>query len=317
MQQMAGIKELLMQSAHRIAFDTRLSVWLAQRQQARRVIMLHGVGGPDMPARDFENLVRWLQETYRVIPLETLLSNFESGIPIDPIGEVALTFDDGLRNLLRYASPVLRQFRVPATFFVCPGLIESRQWLWNHEARSRLKRLDKPVFSSLAESLAAPEGGVESMIAWMKTLPLAKRKAVELRIREATTDFVPSAEEVDRFAPLAWEDFSQLDPALITIGSHTLSHPILPTLDDAELHRELRESRTMLEERLGRTVDLFCYPNGSSDARVYDAARQVYRAAVTTQEGLVGRDVDRIAIPRIPVSSSLPLLAWRMYRPTA
>jgi peptidoglycan/xylan/chitin deacetylase (PgdA/CDA1 family) len=96
-----------------------------------------------------------------------------------------------------------------------------------------------------------------------------------------------------------------------------MSHPILPTLDDASLRWELHESRALLEARLRRTVDLFCYPNGSSDARVRAVARRTYRAAVTTQEGHVLAGVDPIAIPRIPVSSHLPLLAWRMLRPTA
>lgn len=314
---MPQLKALLTQSVQRIARDTGLSVRLAQRQHVRRVIMLHGVGGPDMPVSDFESLVRWLRNRYRVLSLESLLRNVESGAPPDPVGEVALTFDDGLHNHLRHAYPVLRRLGVPATYFVCPGLIESRQWLWNHEARSRLKRLDAQSLGRLAEIVAAPKGEVEALIDWMKTLPAAKRKDVELRIRDATPDFVPSADELDRFAPLAWDDFPQLDPALITIGSHTLSHPILPTIDDVELHRELHESRAMLEKRLGRTVDLFCYPNGSSDARVREAARQAYRAAVTTQEGLVRSEVDHIAIPRIPVSKSLPLFAWRMHRPAA
>ncbi len=300
---------------HSLALATGLSERLARRQLVRRVFMLHGVGGPDLPVPDFEALLRWMQSRYRLVSLDTLLENLASGKPAG--GDVALTFDDGLRNHLRHAYPVLKRLGIPATYFVCPGLIESGRWLWNHEARARLNRMDAPTRTSVANLTGAPQSAVEPIIDWMKTLTPGKRQDVEQRIRDASPDFAPTSEESDRFDPLAWDDFAQLDPALITIGSHTMSHPILPTLDDASLRWELHESRALLEARLRRTVDLFCYPNGSSDARVRAVARRTYRAAVTTQEGHVLAGVDPIAIPRIPVSSHLPLLAWRMLRPTA
>ena len=298
-----------------LALGSGLSQRLARRQRVQRVVMLHGVGGPDLLVRDFEILLRWMQSHYRLVSLDTLLENLASGKSAD--GEVALTFDDGLRNHLRHAYPVLKRLGIPATYFVCPGLIESGRWLWNHEARARLNRMDARTRTSVANLAGAPQDAVEPIIDWMKTLTPDKRQAVEQRIRDASPDFAPTSDESDRFDPLAWSDFAQLDPALITIGSHTMSHPILPTIDDASLRRELHESRALLEARLRRTVDLFCYPNGSCDARVRAMARQAYRAAVTTQEGHVLAGVDPIAIPRIPVSSHLPLLAWRMHRPAA
>src|SRR5207248_3345103 len=51
----------------------------------------------------------------------------------------AMVFDDGLRSNVRVAYPILRALGIPATFFVCPGLIEERRWLWTHEARRRLR----------------------------------------------------------------------------------------------------------------------------------------------------------------------------------
>jgi len=64
-------------------------------------------------------------------------------------------------------------------------------------------------------------------------------------------------------------------------------------------------------------VDIFCYPNGSNDARVRQVAQSLYRAALTTEEGVVTANVDPMAIPRIPATAHLPLLAWRMHRPWA
>jgi hypothetical protein len=64
-------------------------------------------------------------------------------------------------------------------------------------------------------------------------------------------------------------------------------------------------------------VDFFCYPNGSNDGRVRAAAARVYGAAVTTESGIVDAAANMHRLPRIPATERLPLLAWRMHRPSA
>ena len=310
-------KAYLSQSMQQIAMGTGLSARLARRGQARSVIMLHGVGDADLPTSDFDQAMRWLAAEFRVLSLDELLRRLHAGLAPDPRGEVALTFDDGLRNHVEQAYPVLQKLGLPATFFVCPGLIESRSWLWNHEARARMRRLGANQLLALTQTLQPDGPGIEGIVAWMKSLSLEQRLAAEGRIREATPDFVPTASERQAYDLLGWDDLKRLDPTLITIGSHTVDHPILSTLDDHQVAFELGRSRGWLEEALGRPIDLFCYPNGSQDARVRRMATQTYRAAVSTTEGRVLPGVDWHDIPRIPVSARLPLFAWRMHRPWA
>ena len=123
------------------AFATGLSTWLARRKHARRVLMFHGVGDVHMPIEAFETNLRWLAERFRVMTLAEMVDGIQSGRPPDPRGEFALTFDDGLSNHFKLAYPVLQRLRLPATFFVCPELIEGRRWIWNQEARARLREM--------------------------------------------------------------------------------------------------------------------------------------------------------------------------------
>jgi peptidoglycan/xylan/chitin deacetylase (PgdA/CDA1 family) len=118
---------------------------------------------------------------------------------------------------------------------------------------------------------------------------------------------------------MGWDDLKSLDTGLIMIGSHTLTHPILTTLSTDEINAELRESRRCLEQKLGHTVDFFCYPNGSYDARVYEAVKNNYRAAVTTEIGVLnGKEtLDLHRLPRIPSAENPALTAWRLHRPDA
>ena len=88
------------------------------------------------------------------------------------------------------------------------------------------------------------------------------------------------------------------------LGSHTLTHPDLPGLDDETLRREVGQSRSVLRARFDVPVEFFCYPAGRYDDRVIDAVRRAgYLGATTTVEGLARPDTP-YELRRIRVSRS-------------
>ncbi len=54
----------------------------------------------------------------------------------------------------------------------------------------------------------------------------------------------------------------KLVDAGMEIGGHTVSHPILATLDRNEARREILDGKTALKKWTGKTVSCFAYPNG-------------------------------------------------------
>ena len=281
----------------------------------RWVMMVHGVGDGELGTKDFAANVAWLKAHFRVVKLEHMLESVQAGRRPADGGEVAITFDDGLRNQATQAYPVLRRYQAPASIFVCPGLIESGAWLWNHDARARLRRLAPSALRAFAEHVGRPDPAqVEHVVDALKDLPVARRREAQEELRRATPDFTPT--EAERLASdlLNWDEIQALDPELVSIGSHTVTHPILPTLDDAELEYEIAGSRDMLEHRLRRKVEWFCYPNGASDSRAQQAVAKAYRGAVTTRKARLAERVDPRAIPRLAMESPCSLLAWRMLR---
>ena len=278
--------------------------------------MYHGV--PPEGAQILEAQLRYLMRNFKIVSLETLVNRLSNDAR-PGANEIVLTFDDGLRNNLTVVYPILRELQAPATFFVCPALIENGAWLWNHEMRCRLQTLPAPALAELCMKLLAPGTSVDGIVEWMKTLRLPRRQQCEALVRQATADFRPTARQQAAFDIMNWDDLLSLDPRLIILGSHTMSHPILTTLSDQEIELELLESRRYLENRLRRPVDFFCYPNGSYDKRVYQVVRKNYRAAVTTESGMVdGREnFDLHRLPRIPSAESAALTAWRLHRPEA
>src|ERR1043165_4790506 len=202
--------------------------------------MYHGT--PRRDAAALERQLRFLRLAFPVVPLDKLAERGKGR------ARVALTFDDGLRSNVEVAYPILRELGLTATFFVCPGLIERGQWLWNHEAREPLGALEPQALAELARQLDAP-AEVEAFVEWLKTLPIAARRRAEDEIRAATPRFKPTLAQRAQFDLAGWEELGRLDPRVVAIGSHTMTHPILTSLSAEETDAEMRESRMALEKR--------------------------------------------------------------------
>ena len=305
---------------HAISYRCGLSAVMAHWQTCGRILMYHGIATEDAP--ELKAQLQYMARHFKVVSLESMvcrlagnLSDNDSTCSAD---EIVLTFDDGLRNNLTVVYPILQQLQLPATFFVCPELIETQAWLWNHEMRCRLQTLAAPALAELGIHLTGP-ATLNGIIEWMKKLALQQRHQAEEVVRQSTPDFQPTLDQKTTFDMMNWDDLLSFDPSLITIGSHTLSHPILTTLSASETEHELIESRQFLERKLQREVNFFCYPNGSYDARAYKIAQKTYRAAVTTNSGVLdGKEpMDLHRLPRIPSADKAALTAWRLHRPEA
>jgi glycosyltransferase involved in cell wall biosynthesis/peptidoglycan/xylan/chitin deacetylase (PgdA/CDA1 family) len=99
---------------------------------------------------------------------------------------------------------------------------------------------------------------------------------------------------------LTWDALRHIDASEVEIGSHSLTHAHLTELSDGELHRELSESRTRIEDELGRRCRYLSYPHGEEDARVRAAARRAgYAAAFTT--AVRDHTVNPFVVPRVAI----------------
>jgi peptidoglycan/xylan/chitin deacetylase (PgdA/CDA1 family) len=311
-----SIKRRIAPQLHRLGFMTGISAIMAHRQGGMRILMYHGVGSEDFSCETFAAGLRFLRRKFDVVPLSTIVNNVRKGNP-GTGREVALTFDDGLRNNFTVLYPILQRTESPATFFVVPGLVERNEWIWTHEARERLSSLTDVDCYVFAGELQAPSSECMGIVDWMKTLPNKQRIEILQRIRERTKKFVPSRAQHEKFDLMNWEELLNLNPNLITIGSHSMSHPILSNIAEDEIESEIVESRRLLEQRLQRDVEYFCYPNGNYDDKIVQAVRKTYTAAIAVECKTVSVGEDPYRLPRISAADEPDKLAWRLHRPTA
>jgi peptidoglycan/xylan/chitin deacetylase (PgdA/CDA1 family) len=265
------------------------------------------------PAHVFAEQLAYLSQRYRIIPLPQLVEHLRNP-ESPPPGLAAITIDDGYRDAYDIAYPLLRRYNAPATLYVVPEFVDRRCWIWTDQARY-LCHLASPQW--LSTTIDGQETWLElgdersrsrtalRLNDLLKTLTNdGKNEAIE-RLAHTLGVSLPTAPP-DELASISWEQARELDRNGIEIGSHTMTHPILTNVSDAQLHRELAESKLRIEEELDRTVESFCYPNGDNDARVQqEVARAGYRTAVTTVSGLNKPGANPLTLRRIHTEHDL------------
>jgi len=281
------------------------------RRRARRgfqVLLYHRVNDdrapmfPAIPISAFRTQMRMLAENFRVLPLDELVLRAER----DDLPEraVAVTFDDGYRDNYEHACPILRGFGLPATIFVATGAVDGRVALWHDRLIAAIRDTAVPALSIAGRqySLRTVPDKRTAFHAMRATLLTCSPSAREELIAEVTAQ-LGSGGRGARPAMLRWHELEQMAHDRITIGAHTVSHPILSRMPLSEAIDEIAGAKARIEKRLGRSVALFAYPNGRAEdfndaikAAVKDAG---FLAAVTTIPGTNDALTERFALRRL------------------
>lgn len=221
---------------------------------------------------------------------------------------LAITFDDGQRDNFDNARPILRKHGLLATFYIPVRSIDDRELLWHDRLGFALLACprdehDAAGLSSLVRSFmpsAEPNISLDCIVEEAKRLTPSRRSDFVEAVAERAECGVPDWSEM-----MTWQHLQELYDEGHEIGSHSMSHALLPQLADRELAYEVVESRQELAARVGATICSFCYPNGDNDQRTRDAVRRAgYANAVTTRWGLNERSTNEFSIMRCDMNSS-------------
>jgi len=246
-------------------------------------------------ARALAEQLEYLRAHYTIVSLSAVERHLIEGKPL-PIAPVAITIDDGYADAYEIAFPILRRYRAPATLFAATDFIDGKGWVWTDQLRYVKARLAGSTSHHFDPDRANAE---------LKRLPDDERQRRIALISKELGVTVPPLPPADCRA-LTWDHAREMILGGVEIGSHTVTHPILPHVDAAQLAYELQQSRNRLEQMLNRDITLFCYPNGDYDGRVRNAAAGAgYRLAVTTECGLNDRGSDPLALRRIHTNCDL------------
>jgi peptidoglycan/xylan/chitin deacetylase (PgdA/CDA1 family) len=141
----------------------------------------------------------------------------------------------------------------------------------------------------------------------VSNIPVESLKKLSNDQRIAVLDEVKKKVNIDREALTKEELVDISNGGFISIGSHTVTHPILTNCSDEKALFEISESKKLLEQWLNRKVDTFAFPNGNFSAREIGFLKKSdYRVSFTTQTGYLTKQclADLFTLPRFEVYES-------------
>ena len=251
------------------------------------------------PENFAEHLYELRKYTYP-ISLSKMVKHLRNGSL--PQKSIAVTFDDGYADNLYTAKPLLEQYEIPATIFICTGYVGKEFW-WDE-----LRRLVVDAQMDL-HTLSLQVTGKQ--FKWHQASRYLNAGRAELREKFYSTLYhfllTLDTEEQNHAMDIIrkWSHISSCkmpttramnqnellqlaNGGLIELGAHTRHHPMLSRLSFERQQEEIESSKRDLEELLGKQISGFAYPNGIATASAKQIIRDIgFAYACTSLQDLV------------------------------
>ena len=265
----------------------------------------------------FDAQLACLSQVFRVVSLETGLRQLKEGTL--PARAICITFDDGYRDNIEVAVPILRRHGLMATFFIATGFLDGGRMMHDTVIEA-VRRLPAGPCNLEWIGLGQQSVGdtqsrvtlIDEFVRKVKYLPFHERADACQRLANEAPDDLPTD------LMMVSEDVRQLLAQGMEVGAHTHNHPILARLDPEEASAQILKGRDALTALLGAPPTLFAYPNGKPNldygSEHVDLVKQAgFSGAVSVSMGTANRTSDHFQIPRfIPWDHDPRRLALRI-----
>ncbi|MDP3085858.1 MAG: polysaccharide deacetylase family protein [Rubrivivax sp.] len=267
-------------------------------------------------AARFERIMAFIARNFHVLPLADAAAKLTAGQL--PPAAACITFDDGYRDNYTVAAPILRRHGLTATFFIATGFIDGGR-MWNDTVIEAVRcaapgELD---WRELGLGLCSIDDAGSRVRAYGDALTRLKHLDPSDRA-ERTAEIARRAGLENRSdLMMSREQVVDLREQGMTIGGHTVTHPILRCLSPEQARAEIEGGRDELAAWLGEAPTVFAYPNGRpghdySDRDVALVRQAGFSAAVSTAAATAGALSDVLQLPRFtPWDRSMPRFAVR------
>jgi peptidoglycan/xylan/chitin deacetylase (PgdA/CDA1 family) len=275
------------------------------------------LGGIIHPLAVFERQMAVLAHAYHPVSMEEV-RQFALGNKLLPRSSVAVTFDDGYLDNLEVAAPVLQRYGIPATVYVTVDCVERAQIPWPARLRRAFLTTKKLSWTDFSGAVFPLQDTPERR----RILNTVSDHCARL-CGEVQEQFVAGVEQDLEVGPYAtnlmmtWAQLRNWVKQGHIAGSHTMTHPNVAFINEAELQRELRESKRRMEQELRAEVTHFAYPGPALKPIWSEKSLQVcrdagYEAVVTTTSGLVRPGDDPLNLRRVGAAQTVEGLCWNL-----
>ena len=278
------------------------------------ILMYHKISNerdpffPSISEKTFREQMHFIKRCYNILSLDQLIQYLSSQEKI-PHRSVVVTFDDGNAPTLSLASPILKEFEIPATVFLSADPTRENRLIWTDLLRWWIKLTSLRHYAihingyarewKLTDVMERMKAGEEISMK-LKTLDNEHR---EKMVGQLEIDFNVDPSKLPKDWLLTESQIKHLSKSNIQFGAHTVTHPILSKMSLSEARYEIFESKKWLESILNEKIKHFAYPNGEADdfgqEHEHLVAQAGFESGSSTVLGLNDSKTNRYALKRI------------------
>lgn len=243
---------------------------LLKNRYGERILLFHGVdkvGNTSLSSRFFseeyfERFIEYIALHYNIVSVgDYYAKNFKENTL-----NIAITFDDGYLNNYEYVIPILKKYKVPASFYITT-IHEQASFLWTDfldlvSLKTKVKQIffEGNTYEKNKKSEFVNKG--MSLKKKMKTISYEKIKSVYKLFNE-DWNVIKSSSLKEYWQLMNFRQIKSIsENSLFTIGSHAQTHANLLAISIKEAKGEIIESKKKLENILGIPIEEFAFPFG-------------------------------------------------------
>ena len=224
---------------------------------------------------------------------------------------VVLTFDDGFRNVVGNAYPIMKEYGARGCLYLVSDLVGTDELLWTDYVETVIRNqktadfkfiFKGEVINYILSDSKSVGYAMKDIKARLRTLPDKERREHLEQFGNYKLIDIPR-----EFIMADWEQIKTMDPDILEVGCHTRRHPNCTNLvTGEELEDELNNSKLDIEKNTVSKVIHFCYPAGAYNDRVISSLRSYgYKTAVTVEKGFNDECSNLFKLKRIAVDENI------------
>lgn len=252
---------------------------------------------------EFQRQIHFLRKHYLIVTLEEYILARRGNIPSGK-KPVAITFDDGYRNVFDLVTPFFEKESIPMTIFTNTGHLTNGELLWfvYINALCSERCYEKILINGNEHSLTTKKS---SLNAWKELIMLARLSGNPIRFSRTLSQKYPLPQSVFRkYEGVTKEQLISIRQSKwIEIGGHTSNHPFLDQIAPSEQKDAIIENKHLLESMTQKQIHFFAYPGGSYTRESIEIVMQSgFRAAFAVRSRNLSEE-SKYEIPRIDIYS--------------
>ena len=212
--------------------------------------------------------------------------------------QINITFDDGFKDVYQYAFPIFKKYNIPFTIYLTTDFPDGTANLWWILLEKIVKENTSLEFGGKHFNCATEGEKIDTFEAVIQEIYQQEETPIEV-LSDCLQKYAAGIVSTDDVA-LSWGELQEmLDSGLLTIGSHSVTHPMLTKITLDKVEQELVASKKRIEEQLGVEVKHFSYPHSAYNEQMFGVLKQCgYISASLGYGGNIRYGADKMMLNR-------------------